>query len=450
MILDSLKRRFVSRFDLRNDQANSTEIDETFRSGVEFRGTNLWVLIFAIFVASIGLNVNSTAVVIGAMLISPLMGPIMALGYGAGINDSSLMRKSIFNLGLAALLSLITSTVYFLISPLSQAHSELLARTTPTIWDVLIALFGGLAGVIGATRKVKSNLIPGVAIATALMPPLCTAGYGLAVGNWQFFLGAFYLFTINCVFIAIATLMMIRLMRLPSVKLLEEKSLIKRRTIIVIVLFSTIIPSLFLALDLVRKEYYESNVNRLIQTYFKKNSNVLVVAQDINFRKKQVKITLAGNRISEVEINNIQNRLDEFGLESTELVFIQSSPTTPDMNLVKKDILNEVLINNKQEIYKRDEIINSLQNEVLSLTQKSTVKEIFTPIQAELQAQFPIATEINITKGISSKLEGDSDFFIVQIKTKQKISPQEKRRLKAGLEVRMGIKNSEQLHLEFL
>ena len=237
MILDSIKRRFISRFDLRHDQANSAEIDYTFRSGVEFRGTNLWVLIFAILVASIGLNVNSTAVVIGAMLISPLMGPIMALGYGAGINDSALMKKSIFNLGLAAVLSLIASTLYFLISPLSQAHSELLARTTPTIWDVLIALFGGLAGVIGVTRKVKSNLIPGVAIATALMPPLCTAGYGLAVGNWQFFIGAFYLFTINCVFIAIATLMMIRLMGLPSVKILEDKNLLKRRTIIGFIIF---------------------------------------------------------------------------------------------------------------------------------------------------------------------------------------------------------------------
>ena len=197
MNVDYIKRRFHARFDLRHDQAERAEIDQTFRSGVEFRGTNLWVLIFAIFVASIGLNVNSTAVIIGAMLISPLMGPIMALGYGAGINDSALMRSSLFNLGLAVLLSLLASTAYFLLSPLSQAHSELLARTTPTIWDVLIALFGGLAGVVGVTRRVKSNLIPGVAIATALMPPLCTAGYGLAVGNWAYFDGAMYLSLIH-------------------------------------------------------------------------------------------------------------------------------------------------------------------------------------------------------------------------------------------------------------
>ncbi|PJC19082.1 MAG: hypothetical protein CO066_00930, partial [Comamonadaceae bacterium CG_4_9_14_0_8_um_filter_60_18] len=206
----ALRLRLFRRFDLRHDQADTAEIDATFRGGVEFRGTNLWVLMFAIVIASIGLNVNSTAVIIGAMLISPLMGPIMALGYGAGINDSALMRSSLFNLGLAALISLIASTLYFLVTPLTLAHSELLARTTPSIWDVLIALFGGLAGVIGATRRIKSNLVPGVAIATALMPPLCTAGYGLATGNLSYFLGAFYLFAINSVFIAIATLMMVR------------------------------------------------------------------------------------------------------------------------------------------------------------------------------------------------------------------------------------------------
>ena len=229
MMYRSLKLRLLRRFDLRADQADVAEIDATIRSGVEFRGTNLWVLIFAILIASVGLNVNSTAVVIGAMLISPLMGPIIGLGYGAGVNDSALMRSSLFNLGLAAFISLLASTLYFWLTPLTQAHSELLARTTPSIWDVLIALFGGLAGVIGVTRRVKSNLIPGVAIATALMPPLCTAGYGLATGNLSYFLGAFYLFAINSVFIAIATLMMVRVMRLPNVNVMEDRSLLKRQ-----------------------------------------------------------------------------------------------------------------------------------------------------------------------------------------------------------------------------
>lgn len=175
---------FLNRFSLLDDKADDTMIDESLRAGVELRGATPWILMFAIFVASIGLNVNSTAVIIGAMLISPLMGPIMGIGYGIGIYDFALIRKSVGNLLIATLISLLTSTVYFALSPLTEAHSELLARTSPTIWDVLIALFGGFAGIIGVTRKEKTNVIPGVAIATALMPPLCTAGYGLANGNW--------------------------------------------------------------------------------------------------------------------------------------------------------------------------------------------------------------------------------------------------------------------------
>jgi uncharacterized hydrophobic protein (TIGR00271 family) len=184
-------------FDLRHDQNDPDEIDATIRCGIRVGGTNLWILIFAILIASVGLNVNSPAVIIGAMLISPLMGPIIGLGYAAGINDSELIRRAFRSLTIFVLISLATSTAYFLITPLSQPQSELLARTTPTLWDVLIAFFGGAAGIVALTRKEISNVFPGVAIATALMPPLCTAGYGLANGNLAYFAGAFYLFAIN-------------------------------------------------------------------------------------------------------------------------------------------------------------------------------------------------------------------------------------------------------------
>ena len=186
-----------------NDEEGKEDEMETIdyiSKNVEFKGANLWILIFAILVASVGLNVNSTAVIIGAMLISPLMGPIMGVGLAAGINDFELLKKSLKNLGIAIAISIITSTIYFSFTPLNDAQSELLARTEPSIWDVLIALFGGLAGIVAGSRKEKSNAIPGVAIATALMPPLCTAGYGLATGNVYYFFGAFYLFFINSVF----------------------------------------------------------------------------------------------------------------------------------------------------------------------------------------------------------------------------------------------------------
>ena len=184
-LIRHLRRSLAVRFSLHQDKADPAVIDASLRAGAELTGANAWILIFAIFIASIGLNVNSTAVIIGAMLVSPLMGPIMGIGYGVGIYDFALIRRSFANLGVATLISLTTSTLYFLISPLAEAQSELLARTTPTIWDVMIALFGGLAGVVGATRKEKSNVIPGVAIATALMPPLAVVGFGLAVANWD-------------------------------------------------------------------------------------------------------------------------------------------------------------------------------------------------------------------------------------------------------------------------
>ena len=183
----------------KKDKDNEALIVESIRNGVEFKGTNLWILIFAIFIASLGLNVNSTAVIIGAMLIYPLMGPIMGIGLGVGINDFELIKKAFRNLLIATIFSVLTSTLYFLLSPLNEARSELLARTTPTIYDVLIAFFGGMAGIVASSTKLKGNVIPGVAIATALMPPLCTAGFGLANGNMHYFFGAFYLFFINSV-----------------------------------------------------------------------------------------------------------------------------------------------------------------------------------------------------------------------------------------------------------
>ena len=204
---------FVRNFDVRQEKEDELETIESIKKGIEFKGTNLWVLIFATFVASLGLNTNSTAVIIGAMLISPLMGPIMGFGLGLGISDFDLIKRSFRNFATATVFSVITSTLFFLISPISEAQSELLARTQPTVYDVLIAFFGGLAGIVASSTKSKGNVIPGVAIATALMPPLCTAGFGLASGNLYYFFGAFYLYFINTVFISLATYVVVRLLK---------------------------------------------------------------------------------------------------------------------------------------------------------------------------------------------------------------------------------------------
>ncbi len=210
----NLRDFWRGRFSLDEDKAQRDEVVASISKGVEFRGVNLWVLIFATMIASLGLNVNSAAVIIGAMLISPIMGPIMGVGLALGINDFELLKKSLRNLLLMFIVAIVTSTVYFFLSPLSSNSSELLARTTPTTYDVLIALFGGLAGMVAQTRQDRtSTVIPGVAIATALIPPLCTAGFGLATGQFRFFFGAFYLFFINSVFIALATYLVVRFLK---------------------------------------------------------------------------------------------------------------------------------------------------------------------------------------------------------------------------------------------
>ena len=236
--------------------AEDTDSETTIANiskGVEFRADNVWVLFFAIIIASVGLNVNSTAVIIGAMLVSPLMGPIVGLGLSIGISDGELLRKSLKNLLIMIVISLVASSLYFLISPLSDAQSELLARTKPTIYDVFIAFFGGLAGILAASRKQeKVTVVSGVAIATALMPPLCTAGYGLGTGQFIYFFGAFYLFFINAFFIASATYLMVRYLHFPRKKFLDPATELKVRRGIAIFTVVVLVPSVFIAINVVR------------------------------------------------------------------------------------------------------------------------------------------------------------------------------------------------------
>ena len=243
---------FKNYLELNRTEAEERETVESIRNGVEFKGANLWILIFAIFIASLGLNVNSTAVIIGAMLISPLMGPIMGVGLSVGLNDFELMKRSLKSFLVATLFSVMTATLYFLFTPLDEVQSELLARTSPTIYDVFIALVGGLAGIVALSTKEKGNVIPGVAIATALMPPLCTAGFGLATGNWLYFLGAFYLYFINSVFISLATFIGVRVMRFQRKQFVDKarEKLVKRYIVAIAVL--TMCPAVYLTYGIVK------------------------------------------------------------------------------------------------------------------------------------------------------------------------------------------------------
>ena len=384
----------TNRFSLLLDKADDDVIDSSLRSGIELRGATPWILMFAILVASIGLNINSPAVIIGAMLISPLMGPIVGIGYGIGIYDFTLIRRSLANLGIAAAISLATSTLYFLVTPLDEAQSELLARTTPTLWDVLIALAGGLAGIIGMTRREKSNVIPGVAIATALMPPLCTAGYGLANGDWAVFGGAFYLFSINCVFIAVSTVIVIEYLRLPHRKFVD--GLVERRvkrTLLTVVLL-TALPSIYLAIQLVDNEVFGHRARAFVRQEFSGGTSHVVDTQ-LNPLQRRIELTLIGARMPQAAIAAIEKKLPQAGLEGAALVINQAEDSRVDVGVLKADILAEIYRDTQQGLRERDATIAQLREELAKRNaQRDAWRETAVDIRAEFVAQYPNCADL--------------------------------------------------------
>lgn len=395
-----LREIIHDRFNLEEDKASENEIIENVKKGIEFKGMNLWVLIFAIFIASIGLNVNSTAVIIGAMLISPLMGPIMGIGLGIGINDFELIKKSYKNLGVAVLISVITSTFYFLITPLSDAQSELLARTTPTIWDVLIALFGGLAGIVAATRKSISNVIPGVAIATALMPPLCTAGYGLATGTLSYFLGAMYLFFINSVFISLATYLIVRFMKFHKKEFLDSLTEKKVKRSIVFVVLITIIPSIIMAFNIVNRTFIEKNVQQFINNELN-FPNTQILSRNINFDSSNVKIEvfLFGAPLDSNLIEAVKQKLPKYKLENAELIVKQSITEggKVDISAIRAGVIEELYRKNEEIIKNKDKQIQLLESQIAHLSQNHYDIQ---NISKEAKALFGNLTELSINRSI--------------------------------------------------
>ncbi len=301
---------------------------ENIHKDMIFKGHSVWILIASIFIASIGLNVNSPAVVIGAMLISPLMGPIIAIGLSVGTNDWQTLLRALKNFGIAIGIALITSTIYFIISPLNEASSELIARTKPTILDVLIGIFGGFAGIIAGTRRERSNVIPGVAIATALMPPLCTAGYGLATAQFSYFLGAFYLFFINSVFISISTLIVVRYLRFPKKSFVNKQKELRIKRYILIFVAIIIIPSATIFIDVLK----ETRFNAIVQSYstdvFKfKNSELINQKITFNDTLSTIDIYMIGKQLSKERIISMNNKLKEYGLNNSDDFFSLTDKT---------------------------------------------------------------------------------------------------------------------------
>lgn len=345
-------------FDLHQGEDKKETVLENVVNNISFRGSNAWILACAIVVASVGLNVNSTAVIIGAMLISPLMGPIVGAGFALGTFDFPLLKKSIKNLLIATVISLVVSFLYFLLSPFKEAQSELLARTSPNIYDVLIAIFGGLVGVVAITRVDKGNPIPGVAIATALMPPLCTAGYGLAIGNFSYFAGALFLYIINCVFICIATFVIVKYLRYPKTHYVDQQREKRITQSITIITLALVLPSIYFAYNLLQEKKYTNKVKQFVQQELS-NKGYTVIYEKLHMNSKPKKLELAFllKKFSNREIATLQHAMQTFGIDNTSLIIHQDSLD------LKSTILSEI-DKRTAAVSEKDLTIRALNNEL--------------------------------------------------------------------------------------
>ncbi|WP_281322485.1 DUF389 domain-containing protein [Flavobacterium aestivum] len=419
--MNKLVNKLINFIDLQKGEEDQKKVLENIISNISFRGSNLWILACAIVIASVGLNVNSTAVIIGAMLISPLMGPIVGAGFGLGMYDFELVKKSIKNLAIATVVSLIVSSVYFYISPFKEVQSELLARTSPNIYDVLIAFFGGLVGVIAVTRVEKGNPIPGVAIATALMPPLCTAGYGLATGNYLFFGGALYLYTINCVFICIATFIIVKFLKYPIAKQIDLKHQKQVKQGITILLLIMIVPSIYFAYQLFSEKRYIQRTEAFIENEFTQKDFTLIYKRtDYNSNPKILELAFLSKRFNPLEIKNFNQKLKEYDLLNTKLLIKQ------DTFDLKNDILNTIN-NHKKSSVSKDELINNLQKKISNYQANNTM------VSKEVAILFPEIKPIAITQYSNE----DKTIPVLLYKSKTNLNLDSKRKLIIWLKQRL-------------
>lgn len=413
-----LRRIIKGFFNVMPDKENEEDTVRSISSGVVFRGSNLWILIFAIFTASLGLNVNSTAVIIGAMLISPLMGPIIGMGLAVGINDLELLRRAAKNYAVATVISVLTATFYFLITPLNEAQSELLARTSPTLYDVLIALCGGAAGILAMSTKGKGNVIPGVAIATALMPPLCTAGYGLAMGNAVYFFGAFYLFFINTVFICLATFLGVRMMKFSKKQHVNAETFSKVRKYIVAVVLVTMIPAVFMTISIISKSIFENNVRKYIKSELSFNGTQ-VIANEMNKEAKTLSIVIVGREVGKDEFERAELKMNDYGMKGYKLSVIQG--TQSDSLLISKklsDISNSNVLNTNK-LLEQSTMIHGLEQKLQYYTRYEAVNR---EVADEMKVLFPDFKSVGISRFTEASIDSVSlkKYVLVMAETRGK------------------------------
>jgi len=415
-------------FNLHNGEEDKEKVLATVKSNMSFSGPNLWILACAILVASVGLNVNSTAVVIGAMLISPLMGPIVGAGFALGMFDFSLLRKSLKNLLLSTIIGLAVSFLYFLLSPYKEAHSEIISRTSPNIYDVLIAFFGGLVGVIAVTRVEKGNPIPGVAIATALMPPLCTAGYGLATGNFAYFGGALFLYTINCVFICIATYGIVKFLKYPAVEFVDKKKSEKIKVWISVIVALMVIPSIFFAYRFVDQQNYDVKVKNFLSKEFEEKGNTIIYKKtSYSSDPKKIELAFLSRKFSAEQIKELNAKLKNYNIDNTQIIIRQDSA---------------FLANAANKTESANEITSQANNTIVTELNRQINKYSFKTdnIFPEAQSIFPEISTISLAKQeIFNRTDSTQILPVAFYEASKTLSPTEQNTLRNWLKVKLKV-----------
>lgn len=401
---------FSGYFNLSSYMLPQAEGEKVIRDGVSFRGPNIVILVLAILIASLGLNTNSTAVIIGAMLISPLMGPIIGIGLGVGVCDFTLIKQALRNLIMAATFSIVASSIYFLISPVSEGHSELLARTSPSIYDVLIGFVGGFAGILAIGSTAKGNVIPGVAIATALMPPLCTAGYGLATWQMNYFFGASYLFIINSIYIAFSTFIGVKLMKYRPVAEASIERTRKVRRIVYTLAVLTMLPSIWLTWRMLKQTKFDMDASRFVaaECVFP-DTQVLSERTSMTDGQHTITITLIGQPLASDSLKlALASRLPKYGLEGARLVILQGSNVIHN-NTITSEGLRDVYALAQATIVTQQQELDSLRQSILH---ERAMRAIGAEIAPELKVLFPqvmdIAVGTSVFAPVSSPGEADT------------------------------------------
>ncbi len=431
-IANKISDFFVNYFTLSKQLIPQSDAEQSIRDDVSFHGTNIMILILAILIASLGLNTNSTAVIIGAMLISPLMGPIIGIGLGVGIHDFELIKRALRNLLMAAGFSILASTVFFMISPVGEGHSELLARTSPTIYDVLIGFVGGGAGILAIGSRSKGNVIPGVAIATALMPPLCTAGYGLATWQLNYFFGASYLFIINSIYIAFATFIGCKLLGYKSAAAVDAARARKVKRIVYTLAVLTMLPSIWLTYNMLRENKFLMRANAF-------------VSHECVFPETQVVSDKAytdnGERVISISLElALSSRLKFYGLEGTRLHIIQGSLTSSAEPANTVDETRTVYQMAQTTIMGQQQQIDSLRR-VISNMGRDAGEEV----APELKVIFPEVSDIAINRSVFAEV-GTNKMDTVNVALvhfSSALSENQRQKLKEYLETRLKVADIE-------